>query len=220
MDKTKKTLNKGEICRQLEQENRPYSLEVLECIYQVTKEKFDKIPMPINSYLRKMCKDPHYDWLNSLGIPFTHITLSFECKAGSPTSTTSTNGPNRAQKEVLKTIHSIAMEFFKKLMQSTSHRLGTKLHNYLQHSGLSRTPNTSPSERSITPPPPTVKDRSTWMDKTWATQQKPLFTTKRTQTPRSITGPSLSTNQGKRRHDSPQRHRQEKHSLYWRCENH
>ena len=46
MEKAKRTLHKGKICKQMDQEKRPNSLEVPGCTYQVTKDKYDKIPMP------------------------------------------------------------------------------------------------------------------------------------------------------------------------------
>ena len=61
IEQARKTLQKGDICKQLEQENRPYSLDVPECTYQVSAFKYDKIPMPINAYFRHWHDDMlHY----------------------------------------------------------------------------------------------------------------------------------------------------------------
>ena len=222
IEQARKTLQKGDICKQLDQENRPYSLEVPECTYQVSKFKYDKIPMPINAYFRQTCKDPHYDSTNT-GTPATHMTLTFECRAEAPTSTsagTPTTGPNQAQQEALKTLHRIASEYSKQPMHTTIQDLSTMLHKYAQQTGPGQTPHTSPSERSLTPPPATMMDKGTRTPEYWPTQQRPLHTSKRTPTPRSITGPSSSTGQGKRRRESPHRHRQEKHPTHWRRDNH
>ena len=74
IEQARKTLQKGDICKQLDQENRPYSLEVPECTYQVSKFKYDKIPMPINAYFRQTCKDPHYDSTNT-GTPALSLQI-------------------------------------------------------------------------------------------------------------------------------------------------
>ena len=56
IEQSKRTLQKGDICKQLDQENRPYSLEVPECTNQVSILKYDKIPMPINAYFRQSAR--------------------------------------------------------------------------------------------------------------------------------------------------------------------
>ena len=178
--------------------------------------------MPINAYFRQTCKDPHYDSTNT-GTPATHMTLTFECRAEAPTSTsanTTTNGPNEAQREALKSLHKIAKRYFKQPMHTTTQDLSTMLHNYIQQTGTGQTPHTSPSERSLTPPPPAMMDKSTRTTEHWPPQQRPIYTSKRTSTTRSITGPSSSTSQGKRRRESPHRHRQEKHPVHWRRDIH
>ena len=178
--------------------------------------------MPINAYFRQTCRDPHYDSANT-GIPVTHMTLSFECRAEAPTSTPTpvpTCVPNKAQQAVLRTMHQIALEYYDKPMHSITYRLSSMLYNYIQQTGLGKTQSISPSERSLTPPPPTMTDRSTCTPSTWTPQQKAYYTTKRTPTPRTTPGPSTSIGQGKRRHESPHRHRQEKHPSYWRRDNH
>ena len=178
--------------------------------------------MPINAYFRQTCKDPHYDSSNT-GTPITHMTLSLECRAEAPTwipAPEPDTRANKAQQEVLKTMHQIALEYFEKPMHSTNCRLSSMLHNYIQQTGLGKMPYTSLSKRSLTPRPPTMADRSKWTTNHWSTHQKPLFTAKRMPPQRSITGPSSNTSQGEWRCDSPHRHRQEKHSLHWRRDNH
>jgi hypothetical protein len=223
IEQARKTLQKGDICKQLDQENRPYSLDVPECTYQVSAFKYDKIPMPINAYFRQTCKDPHYDSTNT-GTPATHITLTFECRAEAPTSTSAsitTNGPNKAQQEALKSLHKIAKRYFKQPGHTTTQDLSMMLHNYIQQTGTGQTPHTSSSDdRPWTPPPPAMMDKSTRTPEHWPPQQRPTYTPKRTPTPRNITGPSTSTSQGKRRRESPHRHRQEKHPVHWKRDIH
>jgi hypothetical protein len=136
-------------CKTFSRKNNKVKFESAEYTYQVDSSKFNREPLPINKHFYQACKELYY--IETEGQkPIPPMTSSFNCrvemKANPPPVLSAEKSKEdkfkarlmKIQEEALHTLHEIATYSHNRPIHTTSHKLDTMLHSYMQQIGISQ----------------------------------------------------------------------------------